>query len=354
LSPTRYRSYGGGGGSGSGDLQLGPDFGEKSDTDGNTWTVGVQALNLDTLAVENNKSVGVTMAHTALDVVYNEKLVGVTSSLDLGVENSEDVRVTQTFDALGFENTKSVGTVQTFDDLNLENLKSIGVHLSGTVLGAPFWQSVTTAAPAGQFTFTIPKPAGTQLDDLLVAFIYQDALGDAATAPAGWTKERYHSRDATQDNALTCFWKIATAAEVAATNFSFTAGANNGAGEIHLIRGVNLTTPINISQGNNQSLADPIVNGVTTTVANCLIIMALVQSNLSTQTYDPPAGYTENTDFDLLLVASLFSRDLTSARKPQAAAAATGNQAFNSTGLANADYAGMVIAVAPGETVIAS
>lgn len=80
-----------------------------------------------------------------------------------------------------------------------------------------------TAFAAGISSFTITKPTGLAVGDLMVAFIGQLIQNTTLIAPGGWTI-RY--TDATGNGSFAVYSKVADAADVAASNFSFSASVS--------------------------------------------------------------------------------------------------------------------------------
>lgn len=307
MPPTRRIRSGeqpaGAGGGGPGTtptISWGPDFGESNGADGVTRRVGVQ-LTMPSLAAEYNKSVGVAPRLTALEAIYNAK--------------------------------------------------SVGVHLSGTALGAPFWQAVETANPGGGSSITVNVPAGKQSQDLLLAFISTQGTLSVPTVntPSGWTASATAVQGVT--NRISTFWKISDGTEVSQA-FTLSAAADIVAGEIHLIRGVDQTTPINITASGNASVTDPVVPSVTTTEVNCLVFYAVCHNHGAlTQSHTPPASNTERTDFESVNVTRLGE---TSGTRIFAASGSTGTATVDCNQTLASAAAYVRIAVAPGTITLAA
>lgn len=101
--------------------------------------------------------------------------------------------------------------------------------------------------------FVVTKPSGLQIGDLMIVFVANAQLEDtidqfdATSDPAGWTFVK-EAGDSLSDCHLAMFWKIATATEIAATDFTFNiaSGATARPGWISCIRISNAhpSTPI--------------------------------------------------------------------------------------------------------------
>lgn len=354
--PTRQRigwqpasaSSGGGGTPTTGDLVLGPSFGQSAGYDESTFNLGAN-LDLATLDFSHTKTVGANIDIASFEFA-NTKTVGVDQTQDIGLTNTKTIGANADFLDLALENTKTVG-IDMSGDLALANTKTAGTHLSGTVLGAPFWQSSNTTSGTGIIsgTMSIPPPSGIQDGDLLVAFVtVSGAGGNFTSAPSGWTLQQ----DIAVNPFSRCYTKVASS-ESGNYDWGLAATATfNYVGGIHRINGVDPTTPVNVSGKNNGSAADPIANGVTTTVVNCLVLAGVAQNSATVAvTFTPPTGWDERWDLSGGIVQPVSQ---TSATNEFAAAGATGNQTYNSSALVASNYSCITIAIAPGPLTIAS
>jgi hypothetical protein len=120
--------------------------------------------------------------------------------------------------------------------------------------------------------FDMPIPSGHQADDLLVAIITQDG-GGTVIAAAGWTQ--ISTQAAAQGQRTTAFYKFATSSSEA--DLSLTGSTDEWIVNISVIRGADLSTPINDSVRTNSanSTTSYLDSGtVTTTEDNCLVLYA--------------------------------------------------------------------------------
>jgi hypothetical protein len=120
--------------------------------------------------------------------------------------------------------------------------------------------------------FDMPIPSGHQADDLLVAIITQDT-GGTAIAASGWTQ--ISTQAAVQSQRTTAFYKFATGSSEA--DLSLTGANDEWIVNISVIRGADLTTPINASvRTNSANSTTAFLNSgtVTTTEDNCLVLYA--------------------------------------------------------------------------------
>lgn len=310
----------GGGGSTptTGNVAWGPDFGEKSGNDGYTFNAGATA-SFPALAVRNDKTVGATITLPALTAVY---------------------------------------TPQT-----------VGAHLSGSVLGAPFWQSeahaASTGITAGATGLTVTKPSGTVNGDLLLAFVaVSDAIANAApivTVPAGWTAVTNGAKSlagAAFNYNVKAFYRIASG-EPASYNLQWSNSASYATAEIHRVIGTDTVNPVNVAANNAAVLgvgnpADPPAPAVTTTVVNCMIVGFLYHDHLAlTQVHNPPASHDERTDYQANIAGATF-QGATSATRVFAASGVQVAVTFDCGETVNTDWVTLRVAVAPGVLVIAA
>lgn len=243
------------------------------------------------------------------------------------------------------------------------NPQTTGMHLSGTALGAPFWQSVQTQTGSGDLVIT--KPTGIVSGDLMVALLGSTVTGPSATpdwtAPAGWTGIRGDLvNGAANSTRARSFYRIADGTEGATFTFTFAAGSGTVArnsGEIHRIIGTHTTTPINVSNGGTllgtALTPDPVNVSVTTTVVNCLVLAWLVHDHLAlTQTHTAPASHTEVSDFESTNAANTESS--TTDWRAFAAIGATGTATHDCTETVATDACYQRIAIQPGTVTLAA
>jgi MSHA biogenesis protein MshQ len=165
------------------------------------------------------------------------------------------------------------------------------------------WASVSyvaSSAPAlangNVNSILINYPAGLAAGDLMVAFLSQRGgsfpIGSTA---AGWTNALY--KDNGSMVGVIVYYKFATAADVSAGSFTFSFTASNrSAGAIMAFRGVDTTSPINVSGSqSNASSASMTAPSITTTVSNTMLV-GLYTSIVGGNTATPPGGMTEAFD----------------------------------------------------------
>jgi len=333
-----------------------------------TKTVGVN-VDLESLAVVYNAlGVGANVDLEALAVTYNALTVGVNVDLEALaiVYNALGVGVNVDLESLALEHTKTIGATVTMPALALEHTKTARVHLSGSVLGAPFWQSEghfgTTAA--GPTNITCDIPPGTQVGDLLLAYIAASntTTTPIITTPSGWTDIRSDTLDiaggAVVNIVVKSMSRIADGTEGATKTFTVS-GATNITSEIHRLNGVHQTTPIDAHAGATLIATaidpDPSAPAVTTVADNCMVFAYLAHYHATVnQTHTSPASHVERTDFESDNATTGTVLGSTSATRVFATAGSQAAVEFNCTETVATDAVMQRIAIAPGSLVVAA
>ncbi len=267
-----------------------------------------------------------------------------------------------TMPSLTLAHAKTATGTLTMPSLVLAHSKTATGHLSGTALGAPFWQSVETAArTTSGNTIDVAFPSGLVVGDLLLAFI---AITDTGTPgividiPAGWTLVR---RATVSGSANTtsggCLYRVVDGTEGVTQTFSAsgTVTARRMTGEIHRVNAVDPTTPINVSAISTlvgtALVTDPVSPAVTTTVVNCMVFTFIAHDHLAlSQTHSAPAGHLERSDFQSTVTANIVGAN--SNTRVFAAAASTGTATHDCTETVSTDAVMIRVAVAPGTLVL--
>ncbi|WP_157889120.1 DUF6701 domain-containing protein [Herminiimonas arsenitoxidans] len=150
--------------------------------------------------------------------------------------------------------------------------------------------------PAGGNVLTIPKPAGTLLDDIMIASIAVRSSAIVTTPPSGWILVREVVRSGTSSSVLRTYYRIATASEP--TNYAWTlsGGTHVGVvGGIASFSGVDIVAPIADEAGAATiSALTHVAPSVTTSKANSMLVT--VHEYTSAGTWSPPASMTEMVD----------------------------------------------------------
>jgi hypothetical protein len=356
---TRYiAGAGGGGGGGDAEVEWGPNFGE-----GQELTVGA-SISMAIGPLEGFQTVGAHITMPDLDIVYRNDILttGCHAFLpDLALVGSTDnvgCHISLANVELGGALAAGVGSRITMPTMAMAHTKTVGGHISGTALGAPFWQNVTTknVADGGNQSITVNVPAGTQDGDLLLLIVGNktDLVGDANfNTPAGWNLI-FHT-DQSQMN-LASFWRIASS-EPASYTVTTVTGPNDWVGEMHRITGTHATTPLDASAEASLAAAavdpDPSAPAVTTVAANCLVFAVLLHDHASlAQTHTPPASHAERTDFEGVGASTRIG--LTTATRVFATPGSQAAVEFNCTETVATDACMQRISIAPGTIVLAS
>jgi len=153
------------------------------------------------------------------------------------------------------------------------------------------FRAAATGLANSAATLTLPRPAGTQNADLLLATI--DVLGTAAPSiPAGWTLLRSDSAGSTLDQRI--YLHVAGGAEPASYTWTF-AGTQNASGVVVAYVGADVTAPVDATSGaSSTSAATATAPSLTTTVANALLVGTFGAA--ASATVAPPAGMLEQAE----------------------------------------------------------
>lgn len=166
---------------------------------------------------------------------------------------------------------------------------SISVTASCAGAAPPItFRAASTAA--GTDTLTLPIPAGTQRNDVLVVQVGSTDTTHALTAPAGWTAA---GPSFTNQGyvAATLYWKVAAAGEPDPT-FTFPAGTNAPMiGGLAAYSGVRTTDPVDTygRDGNGSSIS-AVQPYVTTTTAGTMIVRFIT---VKAAAFSSPTGTSE-------------------------------------------------------------
>lgn len=127
------------------------------------------------------------------------------------------------------------------------------------------------ATATGSTTLTITKPTGLTVGDLMVATIGKDD-DPSVTGPSGWVNEAEASGTAGNDNNGSIWWKVADAADVAASNFTWTGDSEDYAGEIAAFIPSNSNPAfVQAVAVRRENDATPVSSALTTTAGNLLV-----------------------------------------------------------------------------------
>ncbi|HKQ26474.1 MAG TPA: DUF6701 domain-containing protein [Burkholderiales bacterium] len=182
---------------------------------------------------------------------------------------------------------------------------------------------------------TINVPAGTALNDQMIAAISVQPSTATVTPPAGWTLVRQINNAAATSNSLYVYRRTATGAEPASYTWDFAAWASGyAAGGIESFSGVDTTTPIDVENGAaTASALTHATPSVTTTVANTMLVTS--HAIASSSTWTAPAGMAEAFETAALTTPNVNGQSIEGNYVAQVAIGATG--AKTATASANAD-----------------
>lgn len=348
---TKQPNVTGGGGSTPtvGNLEWGPDFGSDSGSDGVTFT-DVSTVDLFSLAERAIQPVTDTV-DLASFTHQNTKTIVDTIQPALSIANTSS-----TVDSVDLDRISVAGLNTVVDTVDLfaisdTNTAQVVDTLSGSVLGAPFFDTRSFSSnddPLGVTSLLVFYPVTVNAGDLLLLFVGTNGTVDPAT-PSGYSVV---IGTAASNNRIICYSRIADGTEDSGSfTLTWSATATNPIASLHLVRGVNQTTPINVSDSGAASVTDPVLPSVTTTVPNCLVYGAVYHDHVAlAQTHTPPSGHTERDDID---VGSPTHRSLWTGTRAFASSGATGTATVDCTELVASQASYLRIAVAPGSLVIA-
>ncbi len=138
-------------------------------------------------------------------------------------------------------------------------------------------------------SITIPRPAATEENDLLIAAVATDGDTEFSLSPSGG--EGWNEIDIGSylgQTTLGAWWKLADASESLNHTFSWSSGNLQQAyGWIMRFTGHDTTNPINVSMPGGQDSISPTSPAVTTTSDNCLILRLGAFDNNDIITDDP-------------------------------------------------------------------
>jgi hypothetical protein len=200
---------------------------------------------------------------------------------------------------------------------------------------APTVRSTYGLAYAGGRTNTIlDKPTGTLDGDRIFIAFFTGAVGAAVptTPPAGFNHATGSPIDVSEAGyfgRFNIFHKMASGEGVGWTMTHATAATE---GFVCSVKDVNTTTPIDAISNNSGQGISSTINGVTTTVANTMLLNMNFNWTASGAT-SPPTGFTE-----------LWDGIITAAWKPNPAIGATGNFTQNNVNVAGTDPWGALLA----------
>lgn len=146
-------------------------------------------------------------------------------------------------------------------------------------MAAPAYRTASAQSGTGAATsVAVTKPAGLAVGDYIDLFLeFFSATGTVITTPANWVEEITQAAQAANTSSGRRFWKIADAADVAASTFTFSwTGSVSFAYDVAAYTGVDPNAPINTkASATSASSTAQTCPAVTPTFNNTLLVCAL-------------------------------------------------------------------------------
>lgn len=151
------------------------------------------------------------------------------------------------------------------------------------------FRSFATSDGIGANSVSPAKPAGLAVNDLMIAQAVSDGTSSDQTmsAPAGWTQIRQNSTGTFRGFAI--FSKLADAADVAASSFTFTRGDTNGVikATVFAVHANGLVPSVNVFDGTTRTSSSGALTtgGVTPTLSDALLTILASASDNDSETF---------------------------------------------------------------------
>lgn len=131
-------------------------------------------------------------------------------------------------------------------------------------------RGTATTATSTTTTLTIAKPTGIAVGDIMIADIAKGGNNSTAVTSTGWTLIDGVSLGGSTQRYGAVLYKIAVAADVSATDYTFAlgTGTNSSAGAIIAFSGVDSTTPFDVASGTLTLTNATTASGSTKTTVN--------------------------------------------------------------------------------------
>lgn len=155
-----------------------------------------------------------------------------------------------------------------------------------------------SSAGVSSGSLTLSKPAGTAVNDVMVATVAVRPRTTSISTPSGWTVLRdtlSTNSDAASTHMVT-FWRRADGSEGGSFTFTLGSGHTGAAGGIVAFSGVDTGTAINVS-GETQTASgfSHAASSISTTVASTMLVSSHAFAS-TTSDWTPPSGMTEAVD----------------------------------------------------------
>jgi PKD repeat protein len=210
-----------------------------------------------------------------------------------------------------------------------------------------------SSAATNTSSLSINRPAGTAVNDAMIASINVRPSSATIAAPTGWALVRRIDNAAGQTSlSLAVFHKVAGAGEPASYTWNVS-GATWAVGGIQSFVNVDAVNPIDVENGQATpggfTHATP---SVTTTVANTMVVSS--HTFATSTTWTPPTGMTEAFDVQFQPVTTNQGQSLEGNYVAQAAAGATGTKSATAAGGSGGEDIGAthILALRPNAPVL--
>ena len=223
------------------------------------------------------------------------------------------------------------------------------------------YQSVSSVAISDVGHCIIPKPSGLAVGDLMKAGVYADLNSTSVTItpPAGWTEQETVAGPASSPiSRLSVFTKTAEAADVAASNFTFTVsspGSTRTGGIMLRISSPGIVNAGESSVYENLNAGTKSFTGFTPSRANCLLVFFGARGVGSTQPEFDITGvsiatsnptWTKRAEVDLDIANQTHAMACYTATRPESTATGDVTFTFTNPGV-SCRTLGVLIAISP-------
>lgn len=212
-------------------------------------------------------------------------------------------------------------TVNTYDSTLWNNYIAsppTGVSIGSCPVVSPIYIATANANGSGSTSCTVTKPTGLAAGDLMITTLYDTSNLSTVTAPSGFTLVHGPNQIGASSYWNTRHYKIASAGDAAAANFTYTKTTNFSDCGITMtvFRNVNQTTPIAGSAFNTGTGTTTVTYlSVTATTAGSVSFAISESTDISTPSV--PTGYTN--------IADVSTQYLRLSMKVLSSSGATGN-----------------------------
>lgn len=170
-----------------------------------------------------------------------------------------------------------------------------------------FRAATTRAGDVNSGSTTVARPSGLVVDDVMIAVVARSQTAASVTSfsASGWTSAGFFAGSSSTPP-MAVLWKVATAADVSASSFSFTSNgfSSNDQFNIHCLAfsGVHKTTPIQVApvrtdtSGGPSTATAPSVSPTGEALLVSVWAGMVYNSTSNAYTWAPPASMTLRSD----------------------------------------------------------